>query len=218
MALGAALRHDDPSERPIGLDFADDAVRRGELVVLPTDTVYGLGTDAFNADAVAGLLGGQGPRPGHARARARRLAAHPRRHRDRPQPTTPATSSRGSGRAGSPLVAWVAALAAVGPRRHRRAPSRSGCRCTRWPSSCWPRTGPMAVSSANRSGQAAGHDRRRGDRAARRVGVGLPRRRPVRRGRAVHDRRRHRVGGPGAAGGGCERRGAAEVVGDLEVP
>lgn len=34
------------SERPVGLEQAADAVRRGELVVLPTDTVYGLGTDA----------------------------------------------------------------------------------------------------------------------------------------------------------------------------
>jgi tRNA threonylcarbamoyl adenosine modification protein (Sua5/YciO/YrdC/YwlC family) len=48
------------TERPIGLDLAKDAVRRGELVVLPTDTVYGLGTDAFSPDAVGALLAAKG--------------------------------------------------------------------------------------------------------------------------------------------------------------
>ena len=49
-----------PAERAVGLEQAADAVRRGELVVLPTDTVYGLGTDAFSPDAVAGLLAAKG--------------------------------------------------------------------------------------------------------------------------------------------------------------
>jgi len=48
------------TERSIGLEQAADAVRRGELVVLPTDTVYGLGTDAFSPDAVAELLAAKG--------------------------------------------------------------------------------------------------------------------------------------------------------------
>jgi tRNA threonylcarbamoyl adenosine modification protein (Sua5/YciO/YrdC/YwlC family) len=48
------------TERPIGLEQATDAVRRGELVVLPTDTVYGLGTDAFSPEAVAALLAAKG--------------------------------------------------------------------------------------------------------------------------------------------------------------
>jgi len=39
---------------------AADAVREGECIVLPTDTVYGIGADAFSADAVAGLLGAKG--------------------------------------------------------------------------------------------------------------------------------------------------------------
>ncbi len=38
---------DDPDERRRGLEQAAQAARRGALVVLPTDTVYGLGTDAF---------------------------------------------------------------------------------------------------------------------------------------------------------------------------
>ena len=33
---------------------------RGGLVVLPTDTVYGIGADAFDADAVAALLAAKG--------------------------------------------------------------------------------------------------------------------------------------------------------------
>lgn len=37
-----------------------DAVRRGELVVIPTDTVYGVGCDAFDADAVGDLLDAKG--------------------------------------------------------------------------------------------------------------------------------------------------------------
>jgi len=36
-----------------GLEAAAQAVRDGNVVVLSTDTVYGIGADAFNADAVA---------------------------------------------------------------------------------------------------------------------------------------------------------------------
>jgi L-threonylcarbamoyladenylate synthase len=50
----------DPDERTRGLAQAAGAARRGELVVLPTDTVYGLGCDAFTADAVAALLEAKG--------------------------------------------------------------------------------------------------------------------------------------------------------------
>jgi len=46
----------DPQEREQGIAAAIDAVRRGDLVVLPTDTVYGLGADAFSANAVRTLL------------------------------------------------------------------------------------------------------------------------------------------------------------------
>jgi tRNA threonylcarbamoyl adenosine modification protein (Sua5/YciO/YrdC/YwlC family) len=50
----------DASERAAGLADAVGAVRRGDLVVLPTDTVYGVGADAFNPAAVAGLLAAKG--------------------------------------------------------------------------------------------------------------------------------------------------------------
>ncbi|MEV7773464.1 L-threonylcarbamoyladenylate synthase [Kitasatospora sp. NPDC086791] len=50
----------DASERAAGLREAVAAVRRGELVVLPTDTVYGVGADAFVPEAVARLLAAKG--------------------------------------------------------------------------------------------------------------------------------------------------------------
>jgi L-threonylcarbamoyladenylate synthase len=39
-----------------GIAAAAEAVRGGELVVLPTDTVYGVGVDAFASDAVAVVM------------------------------------------------------------------------------------------------------------------------------------------------------------------
>jgi L-threonylcarbamoyladenylate synthase len=46
----------DPDARTEGLTAAARAVRAGRLVVLPTDTVYGIGCDAFSATAVRALL------------------------------------------------------------------------------------------------------------------------------------------------------------------
>ena len=46
----------DPDARADGLAAAARSVRSGQLVVLPTDTVYGLGCDAFSAHAVRALL------------------------------------------------------------------------------------------------------------------------------------------------------------------
>lgn len=43
-----------------GMRLARQAVSRGELVVLPTDTVYGVGADAFSPAAVAALLAAKG--------------------------------------------------------------------------------------------------------------------------------------------------------------
>lgn len=57
-----SVRYDcsDPDQRAAGLTAAAAAVRRGELVVLPTDTVYGLGADAFAPAAVDRLLAAKG--------------------------------------------------------------------------------------------------------------------------------------------------------------
>lgn len=43
-----------------GVAKAADAVRDGEVVVIPTDTVYGVGADAFSAEAVASVLAAKG--------------------------------------------------------------------------------------------------------------------------------------------------------------
>lgn len=50
----------DPERRAVGLVAAADTVRQGGLVVMPTDTVYGIGADAFDGDAVAALLRAKG--------------------------------------------------------------------------------------------------------------------------------------------------------------
>ncbi|MFV0632597.1 L-threonylcarbamoyladenylate synthase [Demequina sp.] len=50
----------DPLTWGPSLDAAVDAVGRGAVVVLPTDTVYGVGADAFNANAVAAVLAAKG--------------------------------------------------------------------------------------------------------------------------------------------------------------
>ena len=46
----------DPEARAQGLDAAAAAIGRGDLVLLPTDTVYGVAADAFAPAAVTGLL------------------------------------------------------------------------------------------------------------------------------------------------------------------
>ncbi|HEX3931780.1 MAG TPA: L-threonylcarbamoyladenylate synthase [Nocardioides sp.] len=48
------------SEREAAVEAAAQAVQRGELIVLPTDTVYGVGADAFDHDAVQALLDAKG--------------------------------------------------------------------------------------------------------------------------------------------------------------
>ncbi|MEO7446756.1 MAG: L-threonylcarbamoyladenylate synthase [Humibacillus sp.] len=50
----------DPDGRAEGVPAAAGAIRRGEVVVMPTDTVYGIGCDAFDATAVASLLAAKG--------------------------------------------------------------------------------------------------------------------------------------------------------------
>ncbi len=90
----------DETQRAEGLAAAATAVLSGELVVLPTDTVYGVGADAFSPAAVTRLLAakgrgrehaaagpgrhgpgrlrpGRGPRPGRAAADRRVLARRP---------------------------------------------------------------------------------------------------------------------------------------------
>jgi tRNA threonylcarbamoyl adenosine modification protein (Sua5/YciO/YrdC/YwlC family) len=50
----------DAGQRPIGIASAISALKGGRLVVMPTDTVYGIGADAFDGAAVAALLAAKG--------------------------------------------------------------------------------------------------------------------------------------------------------------
>ena len=50
----------DPANRSDAIAAAAAAVKSGRLVVMPTDTVYGIGADAFDSRAVAGLLAAKG--------------------------------------------------------------------------------------------------------------------------------------------------------------
>lgn len=54
--------HDTQNEdsRPEAIEAAVAAVRDGRLIVLPTDTVYGIGADAFTPEAVQALLDAKG--------------------------------------------------------------------------------------------------------------------------------------------------------------
>jgi L-threonylcarbamoyladenylate synthase len=53
----------DPDARTTCLAAAVSAVRSGRLVVLPTDTLYGIGADAFSTAAVRSLLAAKGRGP-----------------------------------------------------------------------------------------------------------------------------------------------------------
>ncbi len=50
----------DDAQRRAGIDAAASAIRAGELVILPTDTVYGVAADAFTPRAITGLLAAKG--------------------------------------------------------------------------------------------------------------------------------------------------------------
>ncbi|HEV7934691.1 MAG TPA: L-threonylcarbamoyladenylate synthase [Actinomadura sp.] len=140
----------EPLERNRGIAEAAAAVRRGDLVVLPTDTVYGVGCDAFTPTAVTALLAAKG------------------RGRDMPPPVLV-----GSVRAGAALVEdlgtygqdlidefWPGALTIVcraNPNLSWDLGDAKGTVAVRMPLDqialeLLRETGPMAVSSANLSG------------------------------------------------------------------
>jgi L-threonylcarbamoyladenylate synthase len=50
----------DDTELLTGMRLARSAIGRGELIVIPTDTVYGVAADAFQPKAVARLLAAKG--------------------------------------------------------------------------------------------------------------------------------------------------------------
>lgn len=140
-----------PDTRAAGLAAAAGALRAGRLVVLPTDTVYGLGCDAFSSSAVQGLLDAKG------------------RGRDMPVPVLVGSWSTIDGLVlGVPPQArrlieafWPGGLSLVLPHAPSLAWDLGDTRGTvmlRMPLhpvalELLRDVGPMAVSSANRSGQ-----------------------------------------------------------------
>jgi tRNA threonylcarbamoyl adenosine modification protein (Sua5/YciO/YrdC/YwlC family) len=147
---------DDPTEREAGIAAAALAVQRGQLVVLPTDTVYGVGADAFSPEAVRALLAAKG------------------RGRDMPPPVlVSAATTLDALAVGVPSYArtlieelWPGPLTLV----CRQQPSLQwdlgdtrGTVAVRMPDhevalELLSRTGPLAVSSANRTGLEAATD------------------------------------------------------------
>lgn len=55
-----AMTQHDIDHRSAALEEAADLLRRGELVAFPTETVYGLGADARNGDAVSKIYAAKG--------------------------------------------------------------------------------------------------------------------------------------------------------------
>ena len=165
-------------------------MQRGQLVVLPTDTVYGIGADAFDPDAVKRLLDAKG------------------RGREMPPPvlvsapTTLDALAVGVPSYARALIAelWPGPLTLV----CRQQPSLQwdlgdtrGTVAVRMPDhevalELLARTGPLAVSSANRTGRPAATD---ADAAEEMLGTSVAvilDAGPTPGSRAVHDRRRHR--------------------------
>ncbi|WLP91422.1 L-threonylcarbamoyladenylate synthase [Gordonia sp. NB41Y] len=50
----------DPDQRATGIRAAVGAAKSGRLIVMPTDTLYGIGCDAFDPEAVSALLAAKG--------------------------------------------------------------------------------------------------------------------------------------------------------------
>lgn len=143
-------------EREAAIEAASLAVQRGELVVLPTDTVYGVGADAFDPAAVRGLLAAKG------------------RGREMPPPvligaatTVDALAVKIPGYARSLIQAfWPGPLTLVFHQQSSLQWDLGDTRGTvavRIPDhdvarEILERTGPLAVSSANRTGMPAATD------------------------------------------------------------
>ena len=146
----------DESEREAGLAAATLAVQRGELVVLPTDTVYGVGADAFDPHSVRRLLAAKG------------------RGREMPPPVlVSAPGTLDALAVGVPSYArsliealWPGPLTLIcrqQPSLHWDLGDTRGTVAVRMPDhpvalALLSRTGPMAVSSANGTGQEAATD------------------------------------------------------------
>jgi tRNA threonylcarbamoyl adenosine modification protein (Sua5/YciO/YrdC/YwlC family) len=142
--------------RPSGIAAAVSAIRDGELIVLPTDTVYGIGADAFTPAAVRAMLAAKG------------------RGRNMPSPVLVGTARAAAalvedmGAFGQDLIDefWPGALTLVfkaSPTLLWDLGDTKGTVALRMPLhpvalEVLKQTGPMAVSSANRTGQPSAMD------------------------------------------------------------
>jgi len=148
-------------EREAAIEAAALAIRRGGLVVLPTDTVYGVAADAFDPDAVADLLKAKG------------------RGRDMPPPVLISSATTADALAlALPGYArtlmehfWPGPLTLVGkqqPSLQWDLGDTRGTVAMRMPDhpltlDLLERTGPLAVSSANLTGRPAATDAEQAD-------------------------------------------------------
>jgi L-threonylcarbamoyladenylate synthase len=140
-----------PRSRTTGIEAAVTAARAGELIVLPTDTVYGIGADAFIPAAVTTMLAAKG------------------RGRNMPPPVLVGTARAAAalvedlGAFGQDLIDefWPGALTLVfraNPTLLWDLGDTRGTVALRMPLhpvalEVLKQTGPLAVSSANRTGQ-----------------------------------------------------------------
>lgn len=145
-----------PDELETAVEAASLAIQRGELVVVPTDTVYGVAADAFDPAAVRALLEAKG------------------RGREMPPPvlvssatTIDALAVRVPGYARALIEAfWPGPLTLVCHQQQSLQWDLGDTRGTvavRMPDhdvarEVLERTGPLAVSSANRTGMPAATD------------------------------------------------------------
>lgn len=145
--------YQDEQAREDSLEAAHAAIREGKLIVLPTDTVYGIGADAFNAEAVQALLEAKG------------------RGRDVPPPVLVGDSGvlHALGVDFPPIVEdlvdeyWPGALTIIvkaQPSLMWDLGETAGTVALRMPNheaalALLKKTGPLAVSSANRHGKEA---------------------------------------------------------------
>jgi L-threonylcarbamoyladenylate synthase len=144
------------AEREAAVEAAALAVQQGDLIVFPTDTVYGVGADAFDPVAVRGLLAAKG------------------RGRDMPPPvlvssatTLDALAVRVPGYARALVEEfWPGPLTLVCHQQSSLQWDLGDTRGTvavRMPDhevalAILERTGPLAVSSANKTGMPAATD------------------------------------------------------------